>query len=413
VRIGGFRVGQVNEIVAVPAQDDTPPYARLEMKLDGSIQGMPENTLVRVRPRSVLGSKFVELLPGDSDRDVKPNATLPLSAARESNELDEIFNTFDEPTREGLQGTIRGFGDSVAARGPDINRSIAAIAELMPSLQRVLETLADPETDLDGFFEAAARFSQALDPVTDDLVGLFDKGATTLAAIDAAGDSLGEGIAELPPTEAVGLQALTHVTPVLRDLADITGGLRAGTRELPRTTHQLVGALRAGTRVLRRSDTLTGPLKTVLRTLGTVARDPATSGALIKLRIALRQLRPSLRTLYVAQKYCNVVAVNARNQGDAVSRGDQQGTWLSFLPFLDANQGIRATDPTDGLHFNPYPHMNRSECEGGKEPFLPGTQIGNPDGLQTGTLGETSPPPGVTERARAAGLLDRIPGARR
>jgi virulence factor Mce-like protein len=411
VRIGGFRVGQVVEIIAEPARGKTPPYARLEMKLDGTIQGVPQDTLVRVRPRSILGSKFVELIPGDG-ADVKSDATLPLRNSRPSNELDEIFNTFDKPTREGLQGTIRGFGDSLAARGPDINRSLESIARLLPPAQRVIEMLADPETDLAGFFQAAAQFSQALDPVTNDLVSLFDNGAATLAAIDAAGPSLGDGIAELPPTEAVALKTLTDATPVLRDLADITSGLRAGTRELPRTTDELSAALASGTHVLRRAEVLTTPLAGVLRTLGTVARDPAAAGSVRKLTESLRLLRPSLTTLLDAQVGCNLLAVNLRNQSDAVSRGDQQGTWLSFLPFIDLNQGVRATAPTEGLHYNPYPHMDRQECEAGNEPFLPGTQIGNPAGLQSNHTDDTAPPPGVTERARAAGLLDRIPGAR-
>ncbi len=411
VRIGGFRIGQVNEIVAVPARGDTPPYARVEMKLDGSIQGIAEDTLVRVRPRSILGSKFVELVPGDSGVDVDAGATLPLRNARESNELDEIFNTFDQPTREGLQDTIRNFGDAVAARGPDINRSLRAVAALMGPAQRVVELLAEPETDLDGFFAAAAQFAEALDPVSGELVALFDNGAATLAAIDAAGNSLGEGIAELPPTEQVALETLTHATPVLRDLADLTSGLRAGTRELPQTTEQLAAALDAGTRVLSRSDTLTEPLTTVLRTLGTVARDPAAAGAVTKLTAALRHLRPSVKTLLDAQLGCNLLAVNARNQGDAVSRGDAQGTWLSFLPIFDLQQSTRASEPTEGLHYNPYPNMNRQECEAGNEPYLAGTQIGNPAGLQPNTTDETVPPPAATRRARAAGLLDHIPGA--
>ena len=301
----------------------------------------------------------------------------------------------------------------MAARGPDINRSLAAIAELMPSAQRVLQTLADPKTDLDGFFEAAAQFSQALEPVTGNLVELFDKGATTLAAIDAAGDSLGQGIAELPPTEAVALQTLTDASPVLRDLADITHGLRAGTRELPRTTDVLADALHAGTHVLRRTAVLTDPLDDVLRTLGTVARDPAAAGSVKKLTNALRQLRPSLRDLLAAQEGCNLLAVNLRNQGDAVSRGDEQGTWLSFLPFIDLQQGIRATAPTPGLHYNPYPHMNRQECEAGNEPFVQGTQIGNPAGLQPNSTEDTAPPQQATARAQAAGLLDTIAGTRR
>ncbi len=411
VRIGGFRVGQVVDIVAEPAEGDNPPYARLEMKLDGTITGMPEDTLVRVRPRSVLGAKFVELIPGDGP-DVKADATLSLKNSREFPELDEIFNTFDRRTREGLQGTLRNFGDAVAARGPDINRSLVATAELLPPLQRTVELLAEPETDLDGFVEAGARFSATLAPLADDLSELFDNAAITLAAIDAAGTAFGEGIAELPPTEIVALRTLTDISPVLRTAADLTEGLRAGTRELPATTDALADALESGTKALRRTPELTDPLDQVLRTIGTLARDPAAEGSLIKLTEALTLLQPTLNDMYAAQAGCNVLAVNLRNQGDAVSRGDQQGTWLSFAPLIDTAQGMRATAPSPNTNFNPYPILDFDECEVGNEPFVEGGQLGNPSSAEpAGPLDETAPPEDATARARAAGLLDPIEGA--
>jgi ABC-type transporter Mla subunit MlaD len=389
VRIRGFRVGQVNEIIAEPAKDDKPPYARLQMKLDGSIKGVPDDTLVRVRPRSLLGAKYVELEPGD-----------------------EIFNTFDKPTREGLQGTIRGFGDAVAARGPDINDAIGAISELMVPLRHVVDTLADPKTDLKGFVQGAADFSGAFAPVAGELGDLLDKGAITLRAVDRAGTSLGDGFAELPPTERVGQKTLTDVTPVLRDLADITGGIRAGTRELPRTTTQLSLALESGTKVLRRTPELTVPLNSALRQAGIVARDPASAGAVRGLTGALSYLKPTVRLLRDAQVGCNVLGVNLRNQGEAVSRGDQQGTWLSFLPLVSLDQGIRATSPSPNLHFDPYPRNDATECEGGNEPFSPGVKIGSPATKEpAGPLAVTAPPQDATRLARSAGLLDSIPGA--
>lgn len=412
VRIGGFRVGQVVDIVAQPAEGKTKPYALLKMKLDGDVDKIPSDTLVRVRPRSLLGAKFVELIPGSANDDIKANATLPLSNARTSPELDEIFNTFDKPTRDGLQGAIRGFGDSVAARGPDINRALVAVSDLMGPAERIARLLASDETDLDGFIQGAAQFSGALAPVAGELGELFDKGAITLKAIDDAGPALGEGFAELPPTEAVGLKALNDITPVLRDLADITDGLRAGTRELPRTTAQLSGALTSGTRVLKRTPELTRPLDTALVVLGNVSRDPAAGGAIRGLTESLELLNPTLAQLRAAQVGCNLLAVNLRNQSDAVSRGDQQGTWLSFLPLISLDQGVRATDPSENLHYNPYPIMNEQECEGGNEPFAPGVSVGNPPSQEpAGPLDETSPPQNATRLARSAGLLDRIPGS--
>lgn len=413
VRIGGFRVGQVVDIVAVPAEGDDPPFARLEMKLDGTITGMPEDTLVRVRPRSVLGAKFVELIPGEG-KDVPAESTLPLENSRESAELDEIFNTFDRPTREGLQETLRNFGDAVAGRGPDINRSLVATADLLPPLQRTVALLAEPETDLDGFIDGVARFSGALAPLAEDLAQLFDNAAITLAAIDAAGTAFGEGIAELPETQAVALRAFTNLSPVLRDAADLTSGLRAGTRELPATTNALADALESGTGVLRRTPELADPLDDVLRTVAELARDPAAEGSLIKLGEALTLLDPTLTDLLAAQRECNLLAVNLRNQSEAVSRGDQQGNWLSFLPIIDANQGLRNTTPSPDLNYNPYPILDETECEAGREPFLADGQIGNPKTKEPSVpMDETAPPEDARARAREAGLLDPIEGASR
>ena len=74
---------------------------------------------------------------------------------------------------------------------------------------------------------------------------------------------------------------------------------------------------------------------------------------------------------------------------------------------------MRATSPSPNLHYNPYPRMDGTECEGGKEPFSPGIAIGNPASVESGPLDETSPPQSATRFARSAGLLDRIPGSNR
>ena len=412
VRIGGFRVGQVNKITAMPAEGKTPPYAELDLALDGTLDGIPGDTRVQVRPRSLLGAKYVELDPGTAP-DIKADSTLPLKQALATPELDESFNVFDKDTRKGLQGTIRNFGDAVAGRGQAINDSIVATDRLLPPLQRVLETLADPKTDLDGFVDGAARLTRALGPVAGTFVELFDHGAQTLEAIDAAGSAFGDTIEELPRTEIAAQDALTDINPVLRDLADITIALRDGAGRLPTTTNLLADSLQSGTRALRRTDEITPPTNTLLRTLGTVARDPAASGALRKLDKTVNVLRPTVDYLTSAQVNCNVAGLFARNFYSPISQGDQAGSFLTFFALFRSEQTSKNPAPEEDLHINPYPNENARECESGNEPYAPGQVIGNPAGLQSSTSAETSPPPGVAERARAAGLLDRIPGASR
>jgi virulence factor Mce-like protein len=410
VRIGGFRVGQVNGIRAMPPRGKRPPYAQLSMNLDGTIQGIPADTVVRVRPRSLLGAKFVELEPGEG-RELPTGATLALRNARTTPELDETFGVFDEDTRKGLQGTIRGFGDALAGRGADINRSIVAMRRLLPPLQRVTTTLAEPDTNLDGFVDGLASAMGSLAPASDDLGGLLRDGATTLRAIGDAGPALERGIAALPGTFEMGTIALRDVTPVVRELADITIALRRGTTRLPETADRLSAALGAGTTTLRRTTQLTKPLTGTIRALEEIVEDPRAPRAVSRLTTTVGLLMPTLTDLETAQVHCNVGGLFARNTSGAVSRGDRQATWLAFTPILRNEQTQHAATPDPDLHVDTIPTLNARECESGNEPYSPGQVIGSPAGDQPNWTEETAPPEGVRDLARRAGLLDDIPGA--
>src|SRR5882762_4904748 len=65
VRIGGKRVGLVTSMVAEPTRSGR-PIAVLSLKLDQQAAPLPVDTSVRVRPKSVIGLKYLELDPGRS-----------------------------------------------------------------------------------------------------------------------------------------------------------------------------------------------------------------------------------------------------------------------------------------------------------------------------------------------------------
>ncbi len=67
VRIGGFRVGLVEEIETATvdtADRKNDAIAIISMKLDKAVDPLPADTTVFVRQRSALGLKYVELTPG-------------------------------------------------------------------------------------------------------------------------------------------------------------------------------------------------------------------------------------------------------------------------------------------------------------------------------------------------------------
>ena len=53
VRIGGKRVGLVTQIEGIPTRDGS-PVAALHLKLDKNVGPLPADTILRVRPRSVI-----------------------------------------------------------------------------------------------------------------------------------------------------------------------------------------------------------------------------------------------------------------------------------------------------------------------------------------------------------------------
>ena len=77
VRIGGARVGQVLTITPEPATRNWPhPYAKLGLALDKSLEPLPANTHYQVRLASVLGGKYLEIIPG-TDKNAPQTPALP------------------------------------------------------------------------------------------------------------------------------------------------------------------------------------------------------------------------------------------------------------------------------------------------------------------------------------------------
>ncbi len=412
VRIGGDRVGEVLAVKAVPARAHGQAYARVDLALDIRRKRLAVDTQVQIRPASILGAKYVAIIPGHSTRIVPEHGTLPLSQARPVVEINDFLGMFGPSTRAAIQGTVGGLGDAFAGHGAALNASIGSTAQLLGPLADVSRMLAAPRTDLAGFIAGVDASSGALEPVSPTLAALVGDLDRTFAGLDAAGDSLGATLDQLPPTESAGAATLRDALPVLADATALTQGLRAGTAVLPKATVSLDSALRTATEVLRPQAGLPrvgAQLADTLQRLGGQAGPLA--GDLRQLIPTVVSAHTTLAFLTPAQVVCNADAIYMRNIDSSLSQGDAAGGWFRGL-MLAAQPGMQqVSSPDSNLHANPYPNENASECEAGNEPYLPGRQIGNPPGNQSTQVDQTSPPPGVQGAAARAGLLKPIPGA--
>ena len=397
VRIGGKRVGVIEEIRAVPNGDGEDPVSELEIALITKLEPLPADSVVTVRPRSPLGLKYLELKPGFSDEGVEAGTTLPLEAAQPIVELDEVVNAFDTSSRRALREVVDGLAPAFAGRGAEVNTLLAEAPALFRDAERVAANVSATETRLGRWLVAGDRFTGELASAATEGGSALERADTTAGALDAAGAALGDAIAETPPTQAAALSAFREARPLLTDAAALARDIRPGVRLLPRAADELDRALDEGVPVLRRAVALAAGLEDTLTAVAELSEDPATSDTLERLRRVLVSAKPTLEFAAPAQIRCNYLGLWTRNVPNTISEGDDSGTWFRTLVVADKlNEALAAADPAPDLHVNPYAHAGANgECEAGNEPWLPGQQIGNVPGDQGGATEPSRPPDGV------------------
>ena len=378
VRIGGKRVGLISQMQAVPTKSGV-PVAKLHLKLDQTAGPLPVDTLVRVRPKSVIGLKYLQVAPGHSKKTIPSGGTIPIENQRTSVDLQDALNAFDSATRKNFAAVTVDLGDGFAGRGQDLNRAIQAFEPLLRHLTPVMHNLAANETDLDGLFRGLDSAAQAVEPVATELGGLFDGAATTLNAIARENDSFGRLISETPETERVATVALHRITPVLQSATHLSDDLRPGVRALPAASSRLADAIEVGTPVLKRADGLADRLSDTLSALHTLVKDPATSGSVVQLTKTLQILIPNLQALVPAQTRCNLLGLYMRNATSTIGEGDENGNWFRFLPLQQTPDNPYQGTVNDNLHFDPYVDSGQhGHCVAGNEKYVDGQHIGPP-----------------------------------
>jgi virulence factor Mce-like protein len=304
IRLGGFRVGVVSDIK--PSVRDGKAVAVVEMKLEKTVQPLPKDTTIGVRPRSALGLKYVDIIPGKSKEGFRPGDTIPLSQSKEQGiEYEDVFSTFDKPTRENSRTALKGFGDAFAGRGSSINEAIAAFNPFFRHLTPVMKTLSDPDTRLENFFRNINQASEQVVPVAQLQAQLFAKMAKTFDAFSACERCLQDTIAKSPPTLAVGAQSFRAQRPFLHEFTTLSKELRPTVATLHGKLDTINAALETGTPVLKRTPDMNRATGAVFDALYDLARNPVTLLALKDVRTTFQVLRPLAEYVAPYNTVCN------------------------------------------------------------------------------------------------------------
>jgi virulence factor Mce-like protein len=388
VRSGGSRVGVISAMKPVRLADGR-TGAELDLKLDKKLGDVPRDTVFRIRPRSALGLKYLELALGTSRQAFRDGDTVPAAQASYATDIDRILGMFDKPTRQASQTNLRGFGDAFAGRGEAVGRTIEELPPLLGHLQPVMAVLAQPSTNLGGFVRELADAARIVAPVSKQQAALFTSMADTFQAIGRDPQALKDLIAKSPSTLDTSVASLrvqrpflNHLTAFGRDFSGATQALRAS---LPTVNH----AIEVGTPVQQRSAELNDEVKRTLDSLRHLAEAPGTNAALRGITATMDTLNPQLRFYGPYVTVCNApnyfFTYLAEHFSEPDSTGSAQRALLNFAGRQDNGVGaMEATRPANGenvkfgnaqyAHNQPYAAAvdanGNADCEAGQRGWV-------------------------------------------
>ncbi len=349
---GGLRIGLVSDMHPVELPNGQ-VGAQLTLQLNRSDGQIPVDSTATIRPRSVLGLKYLDILRGTSPKMFSDGGTMSISHTTVPVQFDDINTMFDSRTRPAVQRNLAGYGDALAARGSSLNDTIASLPALFGHLQPVAHYLADPRTQLTRFFVALNGFMSTVSPVAQVNAQLFRDQATTFEAISRSPSDLQATIRESPPTLDVSTASLKAQQPFLSDLTTFAGYMQPATVALRQVLPNVNPALAAGIKVLPRTPSMNHKLEGVLSSLRSLANDPGTNIALNGLISTVGTLNPMIRYLGPYVTVCNNWNYFWAELADLVSEQTSFGMAQRALIMFGnhqansvANQG--ATDKANG-----------------------------------------------------------------
>ncbi|HSJ18115.1 MAG TPA: MlaD family protein [Solirubrobacterales bacterium] len=236
VRISGVSVGRVK---SVDLNDEG--RADAEIEIDERYAPIPSNTRAILRQKTLLGETYVELTPGDEDQSALPEDPLPeggsLPAAQVSDavQLDEIFRTFDEPTRAAFRAWQQEASVALRHRGADLSAAIGNLAPFASDLDRLLRILDSQRIATREFVRDTGEVFTALSERRGQLAGLIQNSERVFSTTADRNEALQDTFVALPTFLDEQRLTLDRLERFATDTNPLITQLRPAARELSPT----------------------------------------------------------------------------------------------------------------------------------------------------------------------------------
>jgi phospholipid/cholesterol/gamma-HCH transport system substrate-binding protein len=145
IRMGGVTIGHVRK----KELDKKDTRTMVTIELDKRFAPIPVDTRAILRQKTLLGETYVELTPGHRSAGLlKDGGRLRNSRIAQTVQIDEIFSSFDEPTRAAFRTWMATLADTLANRGADVNDALGNLAPFADDGARLFTTLDEQKAAL-------------------------------------------------------------------------------------------------------------------------------------------------------------------------------------------------------------------------------------------------------------------------
>jgi virulence factor Mce-like protein len=238
VRIAGKLVGQV---LGASFRDRN---AVVRLQLEPSAGPLRADTTARIRLRGLIGSKFVELVPGVHGAELRSGATIPASQTSTSVALFDVLASFDAKRRADLRALLGGVGEGFSSRGEQLNLALTHAPAVVSGLQRAADAVNARGDAAQRLIPGAQSLAAAFDPVRSQLAGSFAPEARSLQPLVDERSSAQATLDRAPAALDVLRSGLGQTDPLLEETAGFARATIKLTRPAP-------AALQSAARLLR------------------------------------------------------------------------------------------------------------------------------------------------------------------
>lgn len=235
VKIDGVVVGKVK---SMRVKNN---LAEVSMELQAAALPLHRDAKFTIRPVSLLGERYVDLDRGTPKAPaLQLDSVVPVAQTSTNVGLDEVLNTIDDPSGDGLAALLTTLGDGLEGNGQNADEFVRKLAPSLRDATQLTAVLEEHNALLNSMIENVEPVAAALaaddGKALDSVVAASDR---LLAAAAKRQHELDATLTRLPQVLSAARSTLSHLSGTAEQTTPTLARLRPFTDQLPQIASEL------------------------------------------------------------------------------------------------------------------------------------------------------------------------------